>query len=464
MFFTPLRGGERVLYSETARMNKNFEKERQKNVDKSAATLDYRDREVNVDCALKSPLWCCSPVGLLRDRRSGRCGVFYVECKHVISSVENKGHLGRGAPAFCVQVRFMRIPALFVCASVAHAPVLEESVPQLCGDAGGSDEDPLPTEAPARALGCNGRRYSGVLYRSTTARPVVFDIGAWYSQTEPDASDYSRLVSRRAGYLLQAQRIWALIRRYLFIKVRDLHRVANLFYFPLLDVLMAGIIWVWRDAGSPEATQANAAYLLSTIFWIVTSAAQFEMCFNFLEELQSRNLINLFTSMLGHGEWLAASAVLSVIEALLNVGICELAAHGGFGISIGMIGWQLPFFLAIFVASGWAMAVITAALFFRYGQRATFLIWAVPYIIMPFTSPFYPLSTLPWCLRWIGYCLPPTYLFEAVRGIVAGHDTPSWYPLASLGLTTLYVVLAVAFFNYMFAQSMDLGLARVEQD
>jgi ABC-2 type transport system permease protein len=341
---------------------------------------------------------------------------------------------------------------------------MPESPLTVSSDLGGSDEDPLPTIRHKAKSPAIDPKYNGTLYRSTTARPLLYDpvihreyVYSGRPLTGCEQKEPSRLV-------LKARRVSGLIKRYMFIKLRDLHRLANLLYFPVIDILLGGLVWFWMERSNPQINQVCTEYLFSLIFWIVTNSAQFETCFNFLEEFQSHNLLNLFSSTLEHTEWLIASTILCTIEAIMSLTVCGLVAYFSFGIHIFALGWLLPIILLLFIASGWIMAILTTGLFWIFGQRATFLIWAIPYLILPLSAPWYPVVALPGWAQYIAYCLPTTYLFEGVRKIASGGTMPIEYLAISCILTFVYVILAVLFFDRMFKKSREKGLAHLEQE
>jgi ABC-2 type transport system permease protein len=128
------------------------------------------------------------------------------------------------------------------------------------------------------------------------------------------------------------------------------------------------------------------------------------------------------------------------------------------------LGWLLPLVLLLFIATGWIMAILTVGLFWIFGQRVTFLIWAVPYLVLPLSAPWYPVSVLPIWAQYVAYCLPTTYLFEGVRKIAAGSTMPVEYLVISSILTLVYIILTILFFNKMFKKSREKGLAHLEQE
>ena len=333
----------------------------------------------------------------------------------------------------------------------------------VSSDLGSSDEDPLPTMRHNAKPFSIDSKYHGTLYRSTTTRPLLYDpvIHREYvyagSTKDITPKEPSRLT-------LKAIRVSGLIKRYLLIKIRDIHRLANLFYFPIIDILLGAIVWLWMERYNPNITQICADYIMCLIFWIVTNAAQYETCFNFLEEFQSHNLLNLFSSTLKHTEWLIASTILCTIESIMSLTICGTVAYFAFSINMLTLGRLLPCALLLFIASGWIMAVVTTGLFLKFGQRATFLIWAIPYLIIPLSAPWYPVAVLPRWAQYIAHCLPTTYLFEGIHKLNFEGSIPIEYLAISFILTLVYAILAILFFDFMFKKSREKGLAHLEQE
>lgn len=338
-----------------------------------------------------------------------------------------------------------------------------EVQPNVTPELGGSDEDPLPILRPVGLASSINRKYNGTLFRSTTSRPLMYDhilYRTWDAAEIPQPEQKTN----PSAFVLRFRRVFGLVKRYLLIKIRDMHRIANLLYFPTIDILIGGLIWIWQERGTPNLAQVVTEYLLALIFWIVTNAAQFETCFNFLEEFQSRNLVNLFASTLEEVDWLIASAILCCFEAFFSATICGFIAYQSFGVSLTVLGGLLPLVIFLFVLFGWILAIFTAGLFLIFGQRVTFLIWAVPYIVLPLSAPFYAIAALPRWAQYVSYCLPTTYLFEGIREITNGRVMPVAYLAISIILTLVYAIGAILFYKIMFKKSKDKGLARLEQD
>ena len=90
-------------------------------------------------------------------------------------------------------------------------------------------------------------------------------------------------------------RIAAVIQRHLLVLFRDASRLAELFYWPLFDIILWGFATTWFGQNSEN----NQALVLSTlsclVLWQVVYRTSQDICLSLIEEVWSRNLINLFS-------------------------------------------------------------------------------------------------------------------------------------------------------------------------
>ena len=80
----------------------------------------------------------------------------------------------------------------------------------------------------------------------------------------------------------------------------------------------------------------------------------------------------------------------------------------------------LPFFLVLLIF-GIALGIVGTALVLRFGPAAEWFVWPIPALLSPFAGVFYPLSILPKWMQLISSVLPPAYVFESMRAILAGN-------------------------------------------
>ena len=105
-------------------------------------------------------------------------------------------------------------------------------------------------------------------------------------------------------------------------------------------------------------------------------------------------------------------------------------ARAAFGLSFLAYGAALAPFLLVLFLTGIALGVSGAAIVLRLGPASEWLIWPIPTLVSPFAGVFYPLSILPAWMQAVAAVLPPSYVFEGMRAVVAGEPAPwAWLAL-----------------------------------
>jgi ABC-2 type transport system permease protein len=178
----------------------------------------------------------------------------------------------------------------------------------------------------------------------------------------------------------------------------------------------------------------------------------------FFEEVWSRNFLNLFASPLSTSEYLAGLVTTGIATSLVGLLVMLALAWAAFGLSFLVYGAALAPFLLVLFITGIALGIAAAAIVLRFGPASEWLIWPIPSLISPFAGVFYPVSVLPAWMRAISGVLPPSYVFEGMRSVVAGHAAP-WTALAIGGaLAAGYVGLACALFAAVYRYAIREGL------
>jgi ABC-2 type transport system permease protein len=101
---------------------------------------------------------------------------------------------------------------------------------------------------------------------------------------------------------------------------------------------------------------------------------------------------------------------------------------------------------------------MATAMVLRLGPAAEWFIWPIPAIISPFAGVFYPIETLPGWMQAISLLLPPSYVFEGLRGIVKG-GTVSMGALATGAILAMaYILLGFWIFHRTYKRAVRTGL------
>ena len=257
---------------------------------------------------------------------------------------------------------------------------------------------------------------------------------------------------------MKLHRILALVNRHLMLYKRSPQRMMEIVYWPLLDLMVWGFITLYL-ARYREGLPAFVTFFLGAlILWDILFRAQQGICISFLEEIWSRNLLNLFVSPLRTGEFLASTMVVSLIKvigaSIMTISLALLF----YSFNLFMIGLSLIPFVINLVVMGWAVGIFTTAIILRYGQEAEVLAWGLAFLFQPVSAVFYPISVLPPFLQTIANGIPAAHVFEGMRALIeTGHFPPTELAWA-VGLNVVYLTGSILYFNWMFRVVKMKGL------
>lgn len=252
----------------------------------------------------------------------------------------------------------------------------------------------------------------------------------------------------------------ALVWRYLFLYTRTPMRLVELVFWPMVDLLVWGYLTMFIQENAGSTLPYPIAFLLGGILlWDVLFRAQQGVAVSFLEDVWTRNLLNVFVAPVRNVEYLAATFGVGVLRIFVTVSMMLLVAFFLYQYNLFTMGWSLlPFFLNLLIC-GWSLGMISTALILRWGQAAESLAWAVPFFIQPFVAVFYPVASIkPEWLQYFALSLPPTHVFEGMRDVMkTGDFSMSHFAWAS-GLNLLFMAVAAWIFSSTLAATRKRGL------
>jgi ABC-2 type transport system permease protein len=256
-------------------------------------------------------------------------------------------------------------------------------------------------------------------------------------------------------------RISAVFLRYFYFFAK-LDQLADLFFWPLLDIFLWGMTSVWIQNQDTNVPFIALAILTGLVFWQIVWRANYEVSVNLLQEFWNRNMVNLFSTPLKLGEWIVSLMLVGLCKICVTICFGALVVFLLYALDIFSIGWTFLLFSASMLLSGWWIGFLSGAVLVYYGQRLQMLAWMTAYGFAPFSAVFYPLSSLPTWAQQIGRALPMSYTFEGMRkvlheGVFDGRDFG-----ISIGLNLLYLAASIWLFCHLFEKSRNKGLARLE--
>ncbi|HUA51428.1 MAG TPA: ABC transporter permease [Candidatus Sulfotelmatobacter sp.] len=253
------------------------------------------------------------------------------------------------------------------------------------------------------------------------------------------------------------RRVGALILRYLYVLRSSWPRLAELAYWPSMQVIVWGFITQFFRTNSTWVAQATGVLLGAVLLWDVLFRSQLGVSVSFLEEMWSRNLGHLFVSPLRPYEFLAALTTMSLVRTLIGMLPAALLAIPLYHFSIFDLGLPLLAFFANVVVTGWAIGIAVSGLILRYGLGAESFAWVAVFAISPVAAVFYPVSVLPGWLQPVAYALPPAHVFEGMRALMFEHVFRFDLFFTALGLNAAYLAAAGVVFLVSFGRARQLG-------
>ena len=253
-------------------------------------------------------------------------------------------------------------------------------------------------------------------------------------------------------------RVYAIFLRQVFLIRSNPTRLATLFLWVIVDTIQWGYISQYLGSLGQSTFSFVTVILGAIILWEFVTRTQHGLMRGFLEDIWTQNFINYFASPLEIREYLAGLVITSSATSLVGLIVMLVLATTVFGLSFFTYGLMFFPFLVVLFLFGISLGIFGCALVLRLGPASEWLIWPVPALLSPFAGVFYPLATLPRWMQWFSSLLPPAYVFEGMRRIVAG-GTVSGFTLASAtGLAAVYILLACGYFVSVYHHAQRTGL------
>jgi ABC-2 type transport system permease protein len=258
--------------------------------------------------------------------------------------------------------------------------------------------------------------------------------------------------------MFAARRISAIVLRQLYLLRGSPVRIVPLFAWVGIDVLLWGFITRYLSTISAAGGTLIVSLLGAVLLWDFFVRVMHGVATAFLEDVWSRNFLNLFGSPLRITEYLSGLVITSICTSTLALIVMLCLAVFVFGLSYAAYGLMLiPFFLVLFLF-GIAMGIFGTATVLRFGPASEWFVWPLPALLSPFVGVFYPLATLPGWMQVIGRLLPPSYVFEWMRAQVAGQHPSPLNLLIGLAMSIVAVLLACWFFTRIYRHAVRTGL------
>lgn len=235
-------------------------------------------------------------------------------------------------------------------------------------------------------------------------------------------------------------------------------RSLPMFAWVAIDIVVWGFITRYLNSMAGGRFNYVPSLLGAVLMWDFFTRIMQGVSTAFLEDVWSRNFLNLFATPLTIAEYILGLVITSIGTSAVGLAVMLLLATAAFGLSFFSLGILLVPFLLVLFAFGIALGVLASALVLRLGPASEWLVWPLPALLSPFVGVFYPLATLPHWMQDVGHLLPPSYVFEGMRAVLAGHSLSGAGLAAGGALAAIDILLAGYFFARVFRYAIRTGL------
>ncbi|HYH00207.1 MAG TPA: ABC transporter permease [Terriglobales bacterium] len=257
---------------------------------------------------------------------------------------------------------------------------------------------------------------------------------------------------------MNPKRTAAVVLRQYYLMRNSLSRVLPLFAWVGIDMVLWGFITRYLNSVASPGFNFVPAMLGAVLLWDFFSRVMQGVTMAFFEDVWSRNFLNFFATPLTISEYVGGLVASSIATSSVGLMVMLVVTTFAFGLSFLSYGLLVVPFLLVLFMFGIALGIVGSGMVLRLGPASEWFVWPIPALLSPFAGVFYPLETLPGWMQYISHILPPSYVFEAMRAIVAGRPVSLGSLGLSAGLAVLYIAVASWFFTRMYRHAVRTGL------
>jgi ABC-2 type transport system permease protein len=258
--------------------------------------------------------------------------------------------------------------------------------------------------------------------------------------------------------MMRPGRSAAIVLRQLYLLRGSPSRVLPLFAWVAIDMVLWGFITRYLNTVSSSGFDFVPALLGAVLLWDFFIRVMQGVTMAFFEDVWSRNFLNVFATPISTAEYVSGLVVSSILTSSVGLAVMLVLASSLFGLAFLAYGAMLvPFVLLLFLF-GITLGIFGSALVLRLGPASEWFVWPIPALVSPFAGVFYPVSTLPDWMQHVARLLPPSYVFEAMRGIVERGSAPATGLVWASALGVVYLLLGSWFFTRTYRHVVRSGL------
>jgi ABC-2 type transport system permease protein len=254
------------------------------------------------------------------------------------------------------------------------------------------------------------------------------------------------------------RRTAAIILRYAYLLRGNPARWLPIFAWVAIDIVLWGYLSRYLNSITGARLNFVPTLLGAVLLFDFFTRVMHGVSGVFLEDVWSRNFLNLFASPLSISQYLLGLVVTSTATSLVGLVVMLVLATAVFGLSFFSLGVTLVPFLLILFLFGISLGILGSAVVLKFGPASEWLVWPIPALVSPFAGVFYPLATLPQWMQYVAKALPPSYVFEELRRVLAGGSVSGAALGWGGGVVVVELILACWVFKRVYTGALRTGL------
>jgi ABC-2 type transport system permease protein len=235
-------------------------------------------------------------------------------------------------------------------------------------------------------------------------------------------------------------------------------RVFPMVTWVAIDIVLWGFITRYLNSVSGSGVNFVPTLLGGVLLWDFCTRIMQGVSTAFLEDVWSRNFLNLFASPLSISEYIAGLVITSMMTSCIGLAIMLVLATTVFNLHFFSLGAPLAAFLLVLFVFGIMLGICASAIVLRLGPASEWLLWPLPALLSPFAAVFYPLSVLPPWMQWVAHALPPAYVFEGMRSLLNGGPFPKALLAGGAGVALAELIAAGYLYARVYRHAVRSGL------
>lgn len=225
-----------------------------------------------------------------------------------------------------------------------------------------------------------------------------------------------------------------------------------------IDVVLWGFITRYLNAVSGSGVNFVPTILGAVLLWDFSERVMQGVGTAFLEDVWSRNLVNMFSSPLSISEYVAGLVLSSIMTSSFGLVMMLIVALGVFHLELFSQGLPLAAFVSLLFVFGISLGIVATSMVLRFGPASEWLMWPLAALLSPFAAVFYPLSVLPAWMQVIAHVLPPSYVFEGMRSLLNGGGFPAKLLLQGSAIAAVELFAAAYLYGRTYRRAVRTGL------